>query len=298
MSPGRLSRRIWLGAAAWGPWVHGRAQAVERVVYPAMESPRDLRFADMVALLRAALERTVATHGPFDMQPSLQFMTQPRQLLELERGHNLRVQWSATTIEKEQRLLPVRFPTRRGLLGFRLALIRRDRQPEFSKVRSLADLQRFVIGQGSTWVDTDILRSQGLTVSGGHYEGLFAMLTNRRIDLFPRGLNEVFTELEARAADMPELAVEDSFALHYPMPYYFFFNRADGKLAERVEKGLLAMAKDGSFERHFWRHHGAAVRAARLHERRLIRLQNPLLPPQTPLQHQALWFDPERMPAP
>jgi hypothetical protein len=41
------------------------------------------------------------------------------------------VQWSATTVDRERRLLPVRVPTRRGLLGFRLLLIRRQRQSEF-----------------------------------------------------------------------------------------------------------------------------------------------------------------------
>lgn len=292
------TRRPLLGLLGLGPWVHAGAKGVERVVYPSPESPRDLRFADMVALLQAALERTVASHGPFEMQPSLQFMTQPRQVLELERGQTLRVQWSATTVEKEQRLLPVRFPTRRGLLGFRLALIRRERQAEFRKVRTVEDLRRFSIGQGSTWVDADILRAQGLRVVGGHYEGLFTMLQGARFDLFPRGVNEIFTELSARTLDMPELAIEDSFALHYPMPYYYFFNRADAKLAARVEQGLHALVRDGSFERHFWRHHGAAVRQARLQERRLIRLQNPLLPPETPLKHASLWFDPARIPAP
>ena len=294
------TRRSGLAAAltplALGPWMHVRATEPLQVVYPAPESPRDERFGDMVALLREALTRTEARHGPFVLRPHTQHLTQPRQLLELELDQSLSVQWSATTLEKEQRLLPVRFPTRRGLLGFRLAFIQRQRQAEFRRVRNLEDLRRFTLGQGATWVDTEILRSQGLRVEIGHYEGLFKMLAAGRFDLFPRGVNEIFTEFTARQLEAPALAIEDSLALHYPMPYYFFFNRRNAALARRVESGLQTMLRDGSFEQHFWTFHGPAVRRARLSERRLIRLANPYLPPLTPMQQLPLWFNPERVP--
>ncbi|MBB5203059.1 hypothetical protein HNQ51_000352 [Inhella inkyongensis] len=292
-----LPRRALVLAGCAAPWVRVGAQVPLRVVYPAPESSLDRRFDDMVDLLREALTRTQARHGPFELRPHTEFLTQPRQLLELEQGQSLSVQWSATTLDKERRLLPVRFPTRRGLLGFRLCLINRHRQQEFRRVRTLDELRRYSLGQGGTWVDTEILRSQGFRVETGHYEGLFKMLAAGRFDLFPRGINEVFAEQAARQAEWPDLVVEDSLALHYPMPYYFFFNKRNAALAARVEEGLRLMLRDGSFEHHFWTHHGAALRQARLGERRLLRLQNPLLPPETPLHQVPLWFDPERKPS-
>lgn len=289
-----LQALLLAGAA---PWVRGEPAQPTRVVYPAPESPQDRRFDDMVALLREALSRTEARHGPFFMEPTAGFLNQARQLLELEQGRELRVQWSATTLEKEQRLLPLRFPTRRGLLGYRIALIRRERQDEFRLVRHIEDLRRYSIGQGGAWIDTPIYRAQGFRVETGNYEALFRMLVLGRFDLFPRGLNEVFAEHAARQAELPELAIEDSLALHYPMPYYFFFNRNDTALAARVGEGLLSMQRDGSFEQHFWRFHGESLRKARMHERRLIRLENPFLPPDTPPLNSPLWLDP-RIPPP
>jgi hypothetical protein len=292
----QLARRPLVLAACGAPWVRVGAQQPLQVVYPAPESGLDRRFDDMVDLLRMALTRTEARHGPFHLRPHAEFMSQARQVLELERGQGLSVQWSATTVDRERRLLPVRVPTRRGLLGFRLLLIRRQRQSEFRNIRSLDELRRFSIGQGFAWSDAEILRSQGLRVETGSYEGLFRMLAAGRFDCYPRGINEVFTELAARQGEWPDLALEDSLALHYPMPYYFFFNKRNSALAARVEEGLLMMIKDGSFERHFWAHHGAALRQARLGERRLLRLHNPLLPAQTPLLQKELWFEPDRKP--
>lgn len=292
--PPKLARRPLLVAAGCAPWVRVGAAQPLRVVYPAPESGLDRRFDDMVELLRKALTVTEARQGPFHLLPHAEFMSQARQVLELEQGRGLSVQWSATTLDKERRLLPVRFPTRRGLLGYRLLLIRRQRQAEFRQVRSVQDLQRFSIGQGAAWSDTEILRSQGLRVETAGYEGLFRMLAAGRFDCFPRGINEVFTELAARQAEWSDLVVEDSLVLHYPMPYYFCFNKHATALAARVEQGLRQMLKDGSFERHFWAHHEPALRLARLGERRLLRLRNPLLPPDTPLHNKALWFDPER----
>lgn len=288
-----VQRRHLLGLGALAPWVQVRAASVQQVVYPAPESAQDHRFDDMVDLLRQVLQRTEAGYGPFEMRPHSEPMTQPRQLLELEQGRSLSVQWSATTLEKESRLRPVRFPTRRGLLGYRLALIQRERQAEFRRIRTLDDLRRFKLGSGSTWIDTEILRSQGLRVETGHYEGLFKMLMAGRFDLFPRGLNEAFTEQEIRQTEWSGIAVEDSLALYYPMPYYFFVNRSDATLANRLEAGLNQMLRDGSFEQHFQRHHGPSVQKARLRERRIIRLTNPLLPPETPLQRSELWWGPD-----
>ena len=100
------------------------------------------------------------------------------------------------------RWLPVRVPTRRGLLGFRLLLIRRQRQSEFRNIRSLDELRRFSIGQGFAWSDAEILRSQGLRVETGSYEGLFRMLAAGRFDCYPRGINEVFTCVPDASGEM------------------------------------------------------------------------------------------------
>ncbi len=264
-----------------------------KVVYPAPESPQDHRSLDLVALLRAALQRTEASHGPFELAPAQTAASEDRQLLSMEQGRLPNVVWASSTPEREQRLRAIRIPLRKGLLGFRIALIHRDRQAQFRRIRTVADLRAYALGQGPNWPEAQMYRRLGFQVQTGNYEALFRMLVSGRFDLFPRGVNEVFGELAARQADLPELAIEESLLIHYPLPYYFFVSRDNAGLARRIEQGLRAMLQDGSFDAHFWHHHGEALRQARLGERRVLRLDNPLLPPDTPLRDGRLWFDPK-----
>ncbi|MFB9156893.1 hypothetical protein [Chromobacterium violaceum] len=48
------------------------------------------------------------------------------------------------------------------------------------------------------------------------YELLFAMLDKGRFDLFPRGIGEVFSELDNRSAAYSGLAVDKSLLIYYP----------------------------------------------------------------------------------
>jgi len=269
-----------------------RAGTHLKVFYPAPESALDRRSDDLVVLLRSALQRTQASHGPFDLAPASPAASEDRQLLSLEQGLLPNVVWASATPDRERRLLPIRIPLRRGLIGYRIALIHRQRQAEFRRIRTLEDLRAYSLGQGPNWPESQMYRQLGFQVHSGSYEALFRMLVNGRFDLFPRGINEVYGELATRGGSLPNLAVEDSLLIHYPQPYYFFVRRHDGGLAQRLEQGLHQMLDDGSFEAHFWHHHGSAIRQARLSERRLLKLENPLLPRDTPLSDSRLWFDP------
>ena len=64
--------------------------------------------------------------------------------------------------------------------------------------------------------------------------------------------------------------------------------------SERIENGLRIMIKDGSFDAIFYKHNKAAIERANLKNRRIIRLDNHLLPKATPLDEKNLWFDPTR----
>jgi hypothetical protein len=65
----------------------------------------------------------------------------------------------------------------RGLLGYRLLLIRADDQARFAKVRTLDDLRHLRAGLGKGWADVNIFEASGVeVVEGSNYEGLFGML--------------------------------------------------------------------------------------------------------------------------
>ncbi|RBH45945.1 hypothetical protein C3F00_037375, partial [Pseudomonas sp. MWU13-2860] len=101
-----------------------------------------------------------------------------------------------TNRDYERRYLPVRIPIDRGLLGYRVLLIRAARQPEFAKVTTLAELRRFSIIQGEGWGDIAVLRRAGLKVeTDSSYDGLFRMLDRGLGDAFSRGVTEVEREI-------------------------------------------------------------------------------------------------------
>lgn len=273
-------------------WPAAPRAATLEVVYPAPESPLDRRYNDLIEILRGALDHTVATDGPYRMRPSRRPMTEARQLAVMGSRGDLNVLWSSTSLDKERTMQPIRIPLRKGLLGYRIALIPRGTQSKFDKVYTRDDLRRFVIGQGIGWGDVEIYNRNGFRVSTVPYDTLFRMLGAHRIDLFPRGIGEIFNEYAALGGKASGLEIEQRLLIVYPWPYYFFVRKQDQALARRLETGLRAMIRDGSFDAVFRKYNGPMIERARLGNRRIIRLDNPLLPPATPLGDPALWFDP------
>lgn len=278
---------LWSGVVESAPLL--------RVTYPATESRTDTRFDDLKEILKTALDETVDTDGPYTLAASNRYVTEARYLSDIRDGSGeANVVWSSTSEQKERELLPIRFELRKGLLGFRVALIDQRRQKEFDRVATFADVKKLTIGQGIGWGDVAVYEAAGIKVTTAPYESLFRMVANDRFDLFPRGVGEAFREHSARRSEVPELSVERGLLLYYPWPYYFFCNRTDTALAARIERGLKRMRVDGSFDRIFWKYNRAAIEQARMSERRVIQIPNPLLPKDTPLSDAGMWFDPRR----
>jgi hypothetical protein len=274
-------------AAAAGPAI---------VTYPRSASPNDSQYVYDYELLRLALARTVERHGPVEVRESAVAMNQSRAEEEITSGSGaVRVFARSTTVEHEARMLPVRIPLDKGLVGYRLFLIRAEDQPRFSSVRTLEDLLRFSAGSFVTWADTRILRDAGFkVVTGDSYEGLFHMLMAGRFDFFSRSVDEAMRELEERRERLPGMKIEDTLLLHFPHTRYFFVQRSpEGEeLARRIEEGLEQMIRDGSLDAHFQKHKEAAIARGGLGARRLLRIPNSHLSPLTPLSRRELWFDP------
>jgi hypothetical protein len=267
-----------------------------RLVHRGPESETDSRRQYDWVLLREVMERTRHQGGPFELVESDKPMNSARSLAEMVNAKGkINILIRVTSVSLEKQLLPIRIPIDRGIRGFRLLLMRAGEQPRFDQVSDVNGLRKLSFGQGKTWLDVDVLTNAGLRdEQSSAYESLFPMLVAGRFDAFPRGLDEIYPEYEMRRRAMPELAIEQGLILYYPMPRYFFVRRdAEGEqLARRIEAGLDMMVRDGSLKALFWRFHGASIRAAKLDQRRLVRLQQPQLPPETPLGRAELWFDP------
>jgi hypothetical protein len=205
------------------------------VTYPAYETATDSRFNDLIEILRVALEKTVPEFGPFELAPSRARMNEQRYLAELKNGQWINVAWSSTSVEKENELLPLRIPLRKGLLGYRIALIAKEGQVKIDAVHEIGDLKKLIIGQGRGWGDVQLYQSNGIHVTETEYSNLFKMTNEGRIDMFPRGIGEVFAEFAVHDKDNPNLVIEKNLLIYYPWPYYFFFNKDNAALQHRID---------------------------------------------------------------
>jgi len=295
----RIALALWL-AASFAAVLAAEAPAGTTVlVYPRAESATDSQYQYDYELLRQALEATVATHGPYELRQSAASMNQARAADEIAAGSGLvNVFARSTTLEHEQRFLPVRIPIDKGLISYRVFLIRDDMQPRFASVNSLDDLRAYSVGSFPTWADTRILRDGGFkVVTGDSYEGLFRMLVARRFDFFSRSADEAYREFDERRGLLPDMRVEEKLLLHFPTTRLFFVQRSEegGKLAARIEAGLTRMLKDGSFDAYFLKSKGALIERAHLKSRRVFHIENPVLSPETQAtrtSHPEMWFDP------
>lgn len=263
--------------------------------YHIPESAEDHRYDYHWALLKLALEQTSEQYGDYQLEPAPLVMSESRQFRALG-GPLLSVMISPADIENEKRFLPVRVPLDKGLIGYRVLLIRKERQAEFSRINNLEQLRKLTVGQGRDWRDVRVWQHNGFdVVQGSNYNGLFQMLLSGRFDFFSRSIVEVQDELAQRRQQMPDLAIEKSILIYYPWPFYFYFARTDAgqKLADRVQVGLMKVFNDPVlFDPLFNRFNGAKLAQLNLQERHVFYLENPFLSAETPLQNPELWLDP------
>lgn len=236
------------------------------------------RYEYRIKLLELSLEKTRPVYGDFNLKPyeGSAELTQARGIYELEKG-KFDVAFLPVSKERIERLMPVRKDIMKGILGLRLFLIRGASAKAFSLINDLDGLRNdFNAGFCDQWADIETLRANRImVVTSSVYENLFPMLKYGRFDYFPRGINEIGAEFETIKDKYPEIEIEKRLALYYPMPVYFFVNKNNMILAERIEKGLNAAEKDGSFKKLFLEHHGHLLEKYGIAGRIVIRMTNP-----------------------
>ncbi len=261
------------------------------VRHPVGRTAQDHRYDYMVKVLKLVLDKTIDSYGLYRLAPSIG-MNQERMVQHLIYD-KLDVAQLPISEKTGHDLLPIRVPIRKGLLGWRILLIRKEDREAFSQVESIADLQKFKAGFGRTWSDLPILEfnvGSGNVVKGESYDGLFGMLINGRFDYLHRGLHEPWQEVALRKNQYPDLWIEETLVLHYPMGDYLYVNPRNIKLAERLQHGFNLALADGSFEQLFEEEFREIIDKAKISQRTLIKFNNPNLPEDTPIQNKNLWL--------
>lgn len=253
--------------------------------------PSGLIYEYRWKLLELALAH-LEGEAPYRLQPLTEEVTQNRAVLLLQSG-GVDVIALGTTEERESGMLPVKIDILRGIVGYRLLVIRRQDQARFSKTDEAGLRRDMVFGLNSQWADLPVMRANGFAVeTSAGYDNLFSMLAAHRFDAFPRGLNEARRELEQQHQNFPQLSVERSKALYIPYPVYFWVNKRNTVLASQIERGLKLALADGSFRRLFERYHAQEIESLKAEKRQVIRLTNPLLPPGNDAPDTSWWWRP------
>lgn len=267
-----------------------RAQAARVIRYPVFGDGDDPFRRYCIEALKLAAQRSGESYV---LEPVPLPVGQGRVIRQMAAGEGpLQLIWSMTSEQRERQLLPLRIPLDRGLMGWRLLLIRRSDRALFAGMRGLQELRALTAGQMHDWPDTEILRANGLQVgTSSAFESLFTMLEHGRTDYFPRSVLEVEDELQRFGAGR-KLIIAPGLMLRYPTAFYFFVKPGERQLAEDLARGLERAVADGSLLGLFLLHMRPLLKTLDLPGRLALRLSNPLLPAATPLRRSELWVEP------
>ena len=245
-----------------------------------------------VELLRLLLDASKAPDEIIDIHFYGEKISQARWIVVIERDQDNNVLWTMTNKEREKSMRAIRVPIYKGLMGYRALVIRKTDEQKFADIKSKEDLLGLTAGQGLHWPDTAILReNQFQIMEAVTKESLYKMAAAKRFDFFPRGVIEILTEDEF--IQEQHLMVEPRLVLHYQTDMYFFVNKNNTELAERLEKGWDIILRNGSFNRLFYSTERIifALNYLRQPGHTIIELENQSLPDDTPLQTLGFWLD-------
>lgn len=299
-TPARVRTSRACGRRPWLCWALGSAAGAgltpalavgerHRIAYP-RPGPQDAIANYVAALLTTALGEAAERYEFVKLlRPD---MVQQRVIEDLHLGlGDSQMVFTMSSRLREHIHTPIRIPLDRGVLGWRVPLIRAADRQQWERLRDVNELrsllQAKLAGQGRDWPDTEILRGAGLPVQTSGRMALYRMLALGRIDHFPRSVLEIQTEAEEHAAEA--LVIAPRALIVYPTALYFFVSRNEPEFAQALSAGLERAVQSGEMVSLFRKHFGPALAALDTQHRLVLRLHNPLLSPETPLQRSELW---------
>lgn len=204
------------------------ASAQQLIRYNISLELADRKQSYYVDLLTLVLEKTVVEYGAYKLEPVVMEMSPGRAAIMVEQDDGIDIIWRMTSVDLEQRLAPVYWPLLKGMMGYRIFIIRAERQHDFTPTMHREDLKSLVAGQGIDWADAKILDKNGFSLIKSGTFRLLDMLDKGRFDYFPRALHEPWVEITNR----PQFVVEKNILLKYVAPM-FFFVRKDNLLLQQ-----------------------------------------------------------------
>lgn len=271
---------------------------VTTVMLTATQVVKDPRSSYAGTVLALALEKTRSEYGDFLIQKT-PVMNTARALLEIK-ANRIPNQLIVTSFQNrmlDDGLRYASFPIEYGVTGHRICFVSPNAREAVRRATTLAELQKFTIGQGSGWADVAILRHNGFKVEElSNHESGYLMVASNRIDLYCRGINEAMDEWNSHA-NVAGLVLDESMALRYPLPRFYIGNQKNSALLERISKGLRIAHQDGSLQKAWRKYYAESVSFAKLKNRRVFNLSIPNID-KIDFDYQKYFIKPEQLTGP
>lgn len=257
--------------------------AVWKITYPKQPIEDSIHVTYTIELLKLALEKTGVR---FEINPTDEITLQGKAFNLLSNNRSINIVWSMTNEQREADFLPIRVPIFKGLIGWRVLLVEPNMLPKLER----SNLREHSVVQGMDWPDTKILQANGFNVvNATNYDEAFMIMHRSQAGMFPRSVIEVIAEM-ADDNLRRDLMIEPNYVLQYPAAMYFFVNKRDKILARLLEQGFAKAMADGTFDALFNATYLPVLKELKVSQRTLVKLTNPLLPLETPLFEEHLWY--------
>lgn len=256
------------------------------VTHQRLESQKDFLIHSLLKLVLSKTETRVC------LVEINQILTDGRKTRRVAKGE-LSLKWASVSKKVNDALLPVQIPIFKGLMGYRIFVIRKGEHDRFSKVNTVENLKAFRAGTGKSWGDRFVLEKAGLPVitsTRGRF--LWGMLISKRFDYLPLGLHEPWDDISRYPE---ELSVEQTLMVSYPMALYFYVKKDNDTLFTLISEGMEAAIKDGSYDKNLYQSKIMvdAAKYTQINQRRIITIANPFMPLDTPYHRKEYWIEPQ-----
>ncbi len=252
----------------------------------------DASFGYGEELLKLAL--TLSSPGEEKIMVRRSISAPQKEALDIiEQNKGIDVYWVGTSIARERKLLPVRIPIFRGMLGMRMSLVHKDTGSLFYSVTDSNQMFNYRPCLGSDWPDADIFEANGFNVKRSkQYRGLLDHIMKKECDFLPLAVSEINAEYKDAKKTYKDIRLYNRFIFYYPFPMYFFVNKDNTVLAKRIELGLEKAIDMGLFDKYM-RESLVTRHLFPLEDwihAKYITLENPLLPRATDIKNPRYWL--------
>ncbi len=116
------------------------------------------------------------------------------------------------------------------------------------------------------------------------------MLNRHRFDYIPRGVYEIYDELNSRQAMLKDIVVEPTIVLHIPTSSYVYVSLTEPLLAKLIESGVHKLLASGELKEILNKYYANDIKRANLSERKIFEIENPYYNPKDKLNYNNLLY--------